>query len=177
MRRSVQLWCLLLLSPLLLYVALAVAQTVSRHTEIYNFINGLQLAGHPVTVSPTGIVSTITGGPAVQLDVIGVRLIPPATETLTGGATITANACGGLKRLTAAGAVTTSLTATFTAPAPANAGCTMLVCNVGANTITLDTNAAFKSIAGADIVLTADDCTAVASDGTVWRSAGSLVAN
>ena len=101
----------------------------------------------------------------------------PATQTIAAADTITANACGGYKRVTAAGAVTTGTTNTFTAPDPERAPCEMLLCNVGANAITLDNNALFKSIGAADIVLGADDCTRVVSDGTVWRSAGRLVAN
>jgi hypothetical protein len=101
----------------------------------------------------------------------------PATQTLVAGDTIVANACGGMKNISAAGAVTTSTADTFTTPALGNKGCRMTVCNVGANTITLDNNTNFKSIGGADIILTAEDCTQVESDGVVWRSTGSLVAN
>jgi hypothetical protein len=101
----------------------------------------------------------------------------PGVQTLAAGDTVVADACGGMKRITAAGAVATSTVSTFTPPAASNAACRMNVCNVGANTITLDNNAQFKSIGGADIVLTADDCTSVESDGVVWRSTGSLVAN
>jgi hypothetical protein len=104
-------------------------------------------------------------------------MTPPTAETVTSGSTITADACGGLKRVTAAGAVTTNTTDTFTAPGAANTGCLMFVCNTGSNNITLDNNAHFKSIGGADVVLTADDCTTVVSDGTVWRSMTGLVAN
>lgn len=107
----------------------------------------------------------------------GVYGPQPATQTVAAGDTVVANACGGIKRVSAAGAVTTSTTDTFSTPAASNAGCAMTVCNVGTNTITLDNNANFKSIGGADIVLTADDCTQVESDGVVWRSTGPLVAN
>jgi hypothetical protein len=114
---------------------------------------------------------------ATPMSATGVYDPMPAVQTIATGDTIAADACGGLKRLTSAGAVTTSLTSTFTAPATSNAGCRLQVCNTGANNITLDNNAQFKSIGGADIVLTADDCTVVESDGIVWRSIGSLVAN
>lgn len=102
---------------------------------------------------------------------------PPAAQTIAAGNTITADACGTIKAVSSAGAVTTSTTDTFTAPSATNSGCQMDLCNVGANNITLDNNANFKSIGGADIVLTPDDCTQVASDGTDWYSTGSLVAN
>lgn len=103
--------------------------------------------------------------------------VPPAAQTIAAGNTITDDACGGLKQITAAGAVTTSTTDTFTAPSAGNTGCCMDVCNVGAENITLDNNANFKSIGGADIVMTANDCTRVCSNGTAWYSVGSLVAN
>jgi hypothetical protein len=114
---------------------------------------------------------------ATPMSATGIYDPMPAVQTIAAGDTVQADACGGLKRLTSAGAVTTSLTSTFTAPATSNAGCRLQVCNTGANNITLDNNAQFKSIGGADIVLTADDCTVVESDGIVWRSIGSLVAN
>ena len=114
---------------------------------------------------------------ATPMNASGLYDPVPAAQTIAAGNTVNADACGGLKRITSAGAVTTDTTSTFTAPSSANAGCRMHVCNVGANNITLDNNASFKSIGGADIVLTADDCTSVESDGSVWRSIGSLVAN
>jgi hypothetical protein len=187
---------LALVVVLLVSVGLLSAQsTIRTHTEIYNFINGLRVAGqtfaalsgssNAITLGHTSATSvTITsdgGSLAVDgnatLNSIGLRVTPPAAQTIASGDTVAADACLGVKRVTAAGAVTTSTTNTFTAPAAANAGCWMLVCNTGSNTITLDNNSNFKSIGGADIALTADDCTAVVSDGTVWRSAGSLVAN
>jgi hypothetical protein len=151
----------------LLLVGVALAQTVSTHTEIFSFTNGIRV----------GAIATLTGAPLLATDATGLRAIPPATETIAAGATVTVNACGGLKRVTAAGAVTTNTTNTFTAPAAANAGCIMTVCNVGANTITLDANLLFKPSGGTDIALGADDCTAVVSDGTIWRSSTPLVLN
>jgi hypothetical protein len=124
-----------------------------------------------------GVIATLTGTPLLNTDAAGVRIVPPAVETVAAGAVITANACGGLKRVTAAGAVTTNTTNTFTVPSGANTGCIMTVCNVGANTITLDANLAFKPSGGADIALGADDCTSVVSDGTIWRSSAPLVLN
>ena len=101
-----------------------------------------------------------------------------SSETLTAGAVITANACGGTKVLYAAGAVATDTTNTFTAPAAANTGCVMRVCatTLGGN-ITLDNNANFKSAAGADVVLTTDDCIEVTQIGTVWVQTSALLAN
>jgi len=152
----------------LLVIGVAYAQTVQTHTEIYDFVNGIRLA----TVYNRARQVMVTLGAS------GVQTMMPVTQTIAAGGTIAADACGGYKRITAAGAVTTSTTSTFTAPDATQVGaCSMTVCNVGANTITLDNNAQFKSISGADIVLTADDCTMVVSDGTIWRSTGSLVAN
>ena len=74
-------------------------------------------------------------------------------ETITAGATITANACGGIKRVTAAGAVTTNTGGTFTAPSVRNAGCMMTVYNSGGFDITLDANSAFDTLSNADVVL------------------------
>lgn len=99
----------------------------------------------------------------------------PTTEVVVAAATITANACGGIKNISSASAVTTGTTNTFTAPSAANAGCIMQVCNVNASdAITLDDNALFNAsgIGGAtpgDTVLGALDCVSVGSTGTVWN--------
>jgi len=114
--------------------------------------------------------------PGVALDIAGMInstgmiVTPQTTQTIAATNTITADSCGGLKNITAAGAVTTNTTDTFTAPAAANTGCVMMVCNVGTtNTITLDHNAHFFSLAGADVLLVANSCVGVVSDGTQWR--------
>lgn len=94
----------------------------------------------------------------------------PASQTIAATNTITADACGGIKRITAAGAVTTNTTNTFTAPAAANANCVMHVCNVGSDAITLDANANFQTINDADISLGDAECVSVGSTGAsgVW---------
>lgn len=104
---------------------------------------------------------------------------PPAAQTIAAGNTISADGCGTIKQITASGAVTTSTTNTFTAPALNNSGCIMSVCNVGANNITLDNNANFKSFGGSDIVMTADDCVKVVSTGSggAWYQLTPLEAN
>lgn len=116
---------------------------------------------------------------APSLFTANVLMPIPTSQTIAGGDTVTADACGGVKRISSAGAVTTSTTNTFTAPAASNAGCVMSVCNVGANNITLDNNANFKSPGGADVVMTADDCILVGSTGAsgVWYALTALVAN
>ena len=96
---------------------------------------------------------------------------PPAVETITAGATITANACGTVKRITASGGVdiTTSTTTTFT-NASANQGCCMVVINVGTTTrIILDENSSF-ACEGTDLRLRDSDIDSVrvCSDGVQW---------
>jgi hypothetical protein len=158
-------WRVLLLALLLPacgYLAVALAQTVTTHTEIFDFKSGLRVNG-------AGLAD---GGGAIT----GFRLTPPATETIAAGAIITANACGGLKRVSAAGAVTTSTVDTFTAPALTNTGCQMTLVNVGANTITLDKNAKFLTLTAADLVLAANTSVVIVSDGTAWRQVTAILA-
>lgn len=101
--------------------------------------------------------------------------VPPATQTVASGDTITANACGSVKRVSADGSVTTDTTNTFDAPESGNAGCVMVVCNVGSNTITLDDNTNFN--AGGDVSLTADSCIIVAQRTDQWVRAAAVVNN
>ncbi|MDI6774020.1 MAG: hypothetical protein QME60_01295 [Verrucomicrobiota bacterium] len=101
-----------------------------------------------------------------------------AAQTIAAGATITADACGGIKTINAGGNVTTDTTNTFTAPAAANRGCCMDVTNIDTvDTITLDTNANFNTAAGADVALTPCDVVRVCSDGTDWYQVAAAVAN
>jgi hypothetical protein len=128
----------------------------------------------PNTFSPTTMMDIATTGVATMYQqavmAAGVLSTPPGTQTIAAGNTITANACGGVKNITAGGAVTTDTTNTFTAPGATNAGCVMSVCNTGAtNTITLDQNALFKTTGGANVALAANTCVVVTSDGSVWR--------
>ncbi len=93
--------------------------------------------------------------------------IVPATQTLSATFTIAADACGGLKRVTAATEVTSHTTNTIAAPSSANAGCRMLIVNVGSNAIYLDSNALFKASA-ASLAIATNGSAVVTSDGTVW---------
>jgi hypothetical protein len=90
-------------------------------------------------------------------DGVNSRLISvpyPATQTITGGATVAADACGGVKRISAASSVTSSTTYTFASTATAsNLPCVMDVVNVGVGNITLDNNAGFMTMLNQDIVL------------------------
>ena len=126
----------------------------------------------------TGAI-TATGG--VTGSVTGTQLGPvPTTQVIGAAGTIAADACGGVKRVSSAAAVTTSTTNTFTAPAAANAGCVLNVCNENASdAITLDNNALFQSAAAGDVVLGALDCVQVASSGASgkWYQISALQAN
>ncbi len=127
-----------------------------------------------MTIDGTGV--TITG--ALTATTMGANLgVLVATQTIAAAGTIAADACGSIKRISSAGVVTSSTTDTMSVPSTSNAMCVMDVCNVGSNNITLDNNSHFKSIGGADIVLTPDDCTRVGQVGGYWASLGSLVAN
>ena len=100
-----------------------------------------------------------------------------SSETITAGAVITANACGGAKIIYAASAVTTDTTNTFMAPAAANKGCCMdIVGDSGSANITLDANANFDSAGAADVVVTPKDSLRVCSTGSVWSQISALLA-
>jgi hypothetical protein len=103
----------------------------------------------------------------------------PAAQTIGSGGTIAADACGGLKVVTAAGAVNTDTTNPFTAPAAGNQGCVMNVCNTGANTITIKHATLFLSTSGADVALAQNKCVPVGSTGAsgVWYQLGALQAD
>ena len=91
-----------------------------------------------------------------------------ATETIVAASTITANACGGLKRITSASDVTTDTTLTFTRPSSSLAGCSMLVVNVGEATIYLDGNALFGVTSAASLPIGPKGSVLVWTDGSVW---------
>lgn len=139
--------------------------------------SGAYNVGSPNVVNASAQVVATHTGPVTLDKANDLRRKVIAAEAVAAAETIEADACGTVKRVTAAGAVTTNTTDTFTAPAAANDGCVMYVCNTSANAITLDDNANFfgAGIAGAtpgDTVLGADDCCIVASDGAAWRQLG-----
>lgn len=105
------------------------------------------------------------------------RTVPPAAQTIASGGTISADACGTVKKVSAAGSVTTSTTNTFDAPAGDNSGCIMTVCNTGSNTITLDSNTNFPGSGAANVSLTSSDCVVVAQTGTVWFQVSAVLSN
>ena len=109
----------------------------------------------------------------------GLVTYVPAAQTIAAGNTVTADACGGIKMLTSAGAVTTDTTNTFTAPAASNKGCCMdvILDNAASGNVTLDANASFNTLAGADVILTVCDVVRVCSNGSDWYQGTALQAN
>lgn len=96
----------------------------------------------------------------------GLIVIPPTTETIASGGTITADACGTTKKIDAGGNVTTDTSNTFTALPAGSAGCCMVVINVDTtDTITLDDNANFQSAGDANLALGPNDTAMVCSTG------------
>jgi len=113
-----------------------------------------------------------------SLEVDGSILPPmPAQQSVASGGTITADACGGIKRITAAGAYTTDTTNTITAPTSALAGCAMDIVYLGTDTLTLDANTLFKTNYGANIALTQYDTIRVSNDGSTWYQIGTIGLN
>lgn len=140
----------------------APSATGSNQLSIGNLIFGTGVDGTGTTVSGGAIGIGLTN-PASMFVVQS-----PSAESITAGATITANACGTIKKLTSAGNVTTDTTNTFTSPTSGYDGCCMDVYNTGANTITLDQNAKFKTSGGANVSLTSGSFTKVCSNGANW---------
>lgn len=103
--------------------------------------------------------------------------VPPQAQVVASGDTISDNACGSVKNVSAAGAVDTNATNTFTAPSGANAGCIMTVCNQSANTITLKSNANFPGVSAGDVALSQLDCVVVAQTGTQWLQVSAVLSN
>jgi hypothetical protein len=142
--------------------------TGTRGTLVVSAAAAAQASG---TTAHTA-VSHMTIGDGKIVYAQNVLNLLPTSETIAGGGTITADACGGNKRITSASAVTTNTTDTFTAPSANNAGCMMQVCNANAtDAITLDKNANTLLVGGADVVLAAGCCVDVVSTGAggVWK--------
>lgn len=113
---------------------------------------------------------------AQQTLTLGAIGATPAAQTIGSGGTIAADACGGWKEISAAGAVTTDTTNTLTAPGATNKGCCMTLYNSSANTITLDGNTLCVLVGGAGtLAVTQLDVVNVCSDGTTWRQTTALL--
>lgn len=92
-----------------------------------------------------------------------------ATQVIGAGGTIAADACGGIKRISAATDVTTDTTNTIAAPSASNTGCEMLIVNVSATqTIYLDSNTIFPVTSAASLAIGPKGSIKVFSDGTNW---------
>jgi hypothetical protein len=104
---------------------------------------------------------------------------PVATQVIGAGGTIAADSCGGLKLISAAGAVTTDTTNSFTAPSAALAGCCMTVFNAGdTNSVTIDGNTLTVVVgSAANLAVTAYDAVNFCCDGTTWRQTTALLSN
>lgn len=133
----------------------------TAETLVYRDASGNFAAG---TITAAAITATAAGGSMLSY--------APTTQVIAAAGTVAADACGGLKRISADGAVTSSTTYTFTAPSSANTGCVMDVYNDGPNAITLDNNVLFMSAGAADVVLGASDTVRVGSNGVVWFQIG-----
>ncbi len=97
----------------------------------------------------------------------------PAVQVIGAGGTVAADACGGIKRISATAARTTDTTNTFAAPSGVlPIPCVMDVYNDSAFAITLDNNAKFMSAGAADVVLGSSDTVRVFTNGTVWVQLG-----
>lgn len=173
--------------PLLVLVtatSLIAQSAYYRRTDAFQLVAGLFVGETPlsgVSSPTTGVVqvggtdvtslTTLAATSTVTQDANGRRQTAVATQTIGAGGIIAADSCGGVKNITAAGAVTTDTTNSLTAPAAANTGCLMLVCNVGAQTVTIDKNANILLVGGTDVALLANSCITFFSNGTIWRQA------
>ncbi|MCE7887452.1 MAG: hypothetical protein DYH13_08150 [Alphaproteobacteria bacterium PRO2] len=123
-----------------------------------------------MVIKSTGAVGIGLAEPASRFVVAA-----PSTEVIGAAATITANACGTVKRLSATANRTTNTTDTFTAPTASYAGCCMDVVNVDTvDTITLDSNAKFVTGPGTDLAVGPGKAVRVCSDGTSWYQASTV---
>lgn len=96
--------------------------------------------------------------------------ISPATQTVASGGTVAADACGGLKRITAAAYSALDTTNPIAAPVAGNTGCVMDIINVGSNGIAFpNSSTTFPTTNSATITLLANGSMRVVSDGTYWR--------
>lgn len=126
------------------------------------------LAGNLLTtVTNGGIVSVTPSGGEYRMSGNFTK-VGIATQTIAAGNTITADSCGGTKRISSGGSVTTDTTNSFTF-LTLETQCQMSVCNVGANTITIDRNARTFLAAAGDLALAANSCASFVFDGGIWR--------
>ena len=142
-------------------------QVVSGGTLQVDTGSTATIGGATVTPAAAALTVAVAGSSIVQ-DATGWRPALQTTQTIANGGIIAADSCGGVKLVTAAGAVSTSSTNAFTAPAAGNTGCKMKVCNTGANTITIVRSTNTKTTTGAELALAQNGCVDYLSTGTFW---------
>lgn len=139
--------------------------------------NGRLSDSSQVTYSTTTQTMTLTA--AILQSTVTMQAnqfsVVSATQTIGTGTSISANACGGFKRIFSTFTVTTDTTNTFASGTPD--GCEMTIVNVGTNTITLDFNANFKSNAASDVVMTGTDTVKVGTINGIWWQLTTLNGN
>lgn len=125
-----------------------------------------------VLTATTGTITTLTSTTATIATLTNSTAqytVVPATQTVTAGFTITADACGGIKRINGVGDLTSDTSNTITAPSSSNAGCRMLIVNVDTvDTFYLDSNALFGVTSAASLPIGPKGSVSVWSDGSVW---------
>ena len=124
-------------------------------------------------IDPAGNVGIATTNPAATLPGLFI-VAPPATQVVAAGNAITADACGTVKNISSATAVTTGTVNSFTDPTTnVFVGCCMTVHNVNASdSITIDSNAKTILNGGTDLVLGAQDTMQICGDSTYWYQVG-----
>jgi len=103
----------------------------------------------------------------------------PAAQVIGAADTIQADACGGVKRITATAARTTSTSYTI-GTLNSNAGkegCVMDIVNSGTFVITLDDNASFVTFGNANVVLGTKHSMRVVGMGSYWLQIGTAQNN
>lgn len=102
----------------------------------------------------------------------GMGIPGSSTQTITAGATISANSCGGMKKISSSGDVTTSTSTTIGTNALTSMDCCMKIVNVGSFNITLDNNASTFTNGGADVVLGPNDSADFCGEVSTWYQIG-----
>ncbi len=131
----------------------------------------------PFIIDADGNIGVGNTSPAGRLVVS-----PPPTQTLANGDTITADACGTIKKISITGATITDTTNTFTTPSSANDGCCMdiiLVDTAPGLILTLDANPNFKTNGGTNQMMDVNDALRVCSTGVAgfWHQVSAIMSN